>query len=344
MRLLIICQKVDVNDDLLGFFIDWIREFAKKTEKVYVVCLFKGEPPAGGLPDNVAVFSLGKERGVSRIARWFKFYKILFKLLPKFDLIFSHMCPIYAIAASPVRLLGKKNTLWYAHGSVNPILKLAVIFSDLVFTSSLKGCRVPSKKVKVVGQGINTEVFNIKKVELEFDILTVGRISPSKHIEILIRAVEILNQPDLTIKIIGQEGLPSQKEYFEKLKRLVREKCLEKNIKFLGSVPNKDIARYYQKARLFVNMSTTGSLDKTVLEAMACGIPVLNCNEAYKDVLPKECFYEPGDSEGLAEKIKLFLGAAVRPADYWREIVLRDHSLDKLINKIYETINHHPGL
>jgi len=43
MKLLIVTQKVDINDDVLGFFHDWIKEFAKNCEKVTVICLGKGE-------------------------------------------------------------------------------------------------------------------------------------------------------------------------------------------------------------------------------------------------------------------------------------------------------------
>jgi len=58
MKLLIITQKVDMNDDVLGFMHGWINEFAKHCEKITVICLQKGEHE---LSDNVKVLSLGKE-------------------------------------------------------------------------------------------------------------------------------------------------------------------------------------------------------------------------------------------------------------------------------------------
>lgn len=356
MRLLIICQKVDEQDDLLGFFIGWIREFAKKAEKVYVICLGKGEYH---LPENVEVFSLGKERGVSRLGRWINFYKELFKIIFKIDVVFSHMCPIYAVAASPVRLLGKKNTMWYAHGSVNLTLKLAIWLSNIVFTSSTKGCRIKSDKVRIVGQGIDTNLFSFSYTDgPRYSFLTVGRISPAKGYETLIEAVEMTVKeygPDTLVRVIGKEGMPSQKPYFEKLKQLIKDKGLEKNFYFLGSVPNKDMAQHYQKARLFVNMSTTGSLDKTVFEAMACGTPAITCNEAYneiyknekyKDVLGDRFLFKPGDAKDLAKKmVTLITAGQVVPPNILREIVTENHSLDKLIDKIYgEIIRRYPGL
>lgn len=59
MRLLIVTQKVDRDDDLLGFFHQWICEFAKHCDFVTVICLEKGEY---ALPANVRILSLGKER------------------------------------------------------------------------------------------------------------------------------------------------------------------------------------------------------------------------------------------------------------------------------------------
>src|SRR3989344_8687589 len=59
MRLLIVTQKIDRDDDLLGFFHQWICEFARHCESVTVICLEKGEY---ALPANVRVLSLGKER------------------------------------------------------------------------------------------------------------------------------------------------------------------------------------------------------------------------------------------------------------------------------------------
>lgn len=43
MNLLIITQKIDQNDDVLGFFHRWVEEFSKYCELVIVICLQKGE-------------------------------------------------------------------------------------------------------------------------------------------------------------------------------------------------------------------------------------------------------------------------------------------------------------
>ena len=63
MRLLFITQKVDKDDDVLGVYHEWIAGLAEKLEKVSVICLYRGRVE---LPDNVSVYSLGKEEIANR--------------------------------------------------------------------------------------------------------------------------------------------------------------------------------------------------------------------------------------------------------------------------------------
>jgi len=62
LKILYITQKVDYQDDLLGAVHAYIASLAKQAERLYVVCLFKGE---ARLPANCQVFSLGKEKDLA---------------------------------------------------------------------------------------------------------------------------------------------------------------------------------------------------------------------------------------------------------------------------------------
>ena len=94
MRLLIITQKVDKKDSILGFFHDWLLEFSKHQEKIIVLCLEKGDYK---LPSNVSVFSLGKERSISKIRMLFNFYRLISSKRKDYDKVFVHMNPIYIV-------------------------------------------------------------------------------------------------------------------------------------------------------------------------------------------------------------------------------------------------------
>jgi hypothetical protein len=63
MRVLMITQKVDLDDDILGFTHTWVNKLAEKVERLYVLALAVGRH---SLRDNVELFSMGKERGNSR--------------------------------------------------------------------------------------------------------------------------------------------------------------------------------------------------------------------------------------------------------------------------------------
>ncbi|MDO8559053.1 MAG: hypothetical protein Q7R84_01860, partial [bacterium] len=94
MKLLIITQKVDINDDISGFFHRWIEKFSEKFDSLNVICLQKGEY---SLPSNVRVFSLGKENGKSRISELNNFYKYIWRLRKDCDAVFVHMNPVYVV-------------------------------------------------------------------------------------------------------------------------------------------------------------------------------------------------------------------------------------------------------
>ena len=384
MKLLILTQKADINDDVLGFMHGWIKEFSKHCESVIVVCLQKGEYD---LPDNIKVLSLGKEEKnnfqffplqrdhakavaifpasagprqgggnfqlLNKIKYFLNFFKYIWQERKNYDTVFVHMNKEYVILGGFLwRILGKKIGLWYAHGHAPFSLKIAEKLAHIIFTSTKSGFRLPSKKVNIVGQGIDIDKFKIESLKLKVNdklkIITVGRISPVKDYETLIKAIELLKKEniDLQVDIIGGAGLSEQEKYLSDLKKIVLEKKLDNVINFVGAVPNKDIINYLQSANLFVNMSSTGSLDKAMVEAMACELPILTCNEAMKDVLGEFqdlLMYDKGDYKGLAQKINMIKGMEVSEIENLgkklREIVENNHSQEGLIKKIINVLN-----
>lgn len=352
VKLLIITQKVDLNDDVLGFMHGWIAEFAKQCEQVTVICLAKG---AFELPANAKILSLGKENGRSKIKYLINFYKYIWRERKNYDAVFIHMNQQYAILGAPFwKLFNKKIGLWYAHGHVPASLKIAEKLVDIIFTSTKSGCRLVSRKIKIVGQGIDLSKFKVEslsagetgsnlKVGNRNKIISIGRISPSKDYGTLIKAVEILKNKGvaLTVEIIGGPAVEADKKYLFELREMAKAKNLDEIINFVGPVANKDIVGYLESAGLFVNMGLTGSLDKAILEAMATGIPILSCNESFKEVLGdfKEILmYPKGDFEILARKIQFISGLAEEKyfslGAALRKIVATGHSLPGLVMKI----------
>lgn len=350
MTLLFITRKIDKNDVLAGFTYQWVKKFAGKVGALNVICLEKGD--IFGLPETVKIFSLGKEHGAGKVQKFWNFQKYAFQLVKKSDGIFCHQNPIYTILIAPwAKLHGKKIITWYTHGKVSFQLRLVNLLADVILTASPESFRLKSKKVIVTGHGIDVDFFrptsvtSYKLQATSYKILSIGRISPVKNYETLIEAVNILvnekNLKNIKADIIGAPGLKTQEEYLERLKKEVENKNLKDYISFLGPKPYPELPRYYQGCDLFVNLSGTGSVDKAVLEAMACGKIVLTSNEAFVDILKDkgaDLIVKPKSADDLAQKILAMaslddntrkeLGAKLR------EEVVKNHNLDKLAEKI----------
>lgn len=340
MKLLVVAQKVDINDDNLGSFHGWLEKLSGLAD----LCVIANSVGKHDLPDNVKVFSLGKEKGAGRFLKILKYQWFLLKMIPGSDGVFFHMCPEYVIGAGLwPKIFGKKTLLWYTHKSVNFKLKLAEKLVDKIFTASRESFRLASKKAEVTGHGIDMGKFknqNPKRKSGELRILTAGRITPVKNYELLIEAAEILKGGkknnddrglDFKIRIAGKPVLKQDEGYFKKLKDMIEKKGLSDKIKFVGSIPNRDMAEFYQSGDLFVNFSDTGSLDKAVLEAMACGLMVLTSNEAFRTILSDKYFAD-NDYQDIARKIIRLSGENADAG--LREYVAGSHNVENLAKKI----------
>lgn len=270
MRLLVITQTVDKDDPVLGFFHRWLEAFSAEFDRVEVICLREGRH---ALPANVRIHTLGKEKGAGRLLYIARFCKHLWKLRRAYDAVFVHMNPEYlALAGAWWRLAGKRAGLWYTHKSVDFKLRAAELWADVVFTASKESFRLPSKKLRVMGHGIDAGFWTPDETVFRGPILlSVGRLMRAKRHDLAIRAAK---EEGVPLRVAG-EG-PER----ERLAALARE--LGANVAFLGAQSEESLRDEYRRAARLVHRSETGSLDKVVLEAAACGCPVDSTDPAIR--------------------------------------------------------------
>jgi glycosyltransferase involved in cell wall biosynthesis len=270
MRLLICTQAVDPYDSVLGFFVRWIEEFAERCEHVTVICLRKGNLQ---MPDNVEVIALGTQWRLMRVVEFLAFVIGRHK---EYDTVLVHMNPEYLVVAGLVwRVMRKRIGLWYTHRVVNIKLRVATFFAHSIFTASGESFRLFSNKVHVTGHGIDTSFFKPdKNIIRSGDWLSVGRLMKTKRHDLSIRAASVAHA---LLRVVG-EG-PER----EKLEVLAQE--VGARVVFVGGVRQEELLREYQTASVLVHTSETGSLDKVVLEALACDCPVVTTSTAI-DTLP----------------------------------------------------------
>lgn len=343
MKLLICTQAVDQNHPILGFFIGWIEEFAKHFEEVHVICLQKGFYE---LPQNVFVYSLGKEEGENKLVQLLKFYRyfshVFFKV--KVDFVFFHMGAIYNILAAPfflVRKLYKTSFYWWkTHGTINTLGKIALLFVDRVYTASAKSFHVNTAKKHVVGHAVETAT-QMPRTKTENNtpvVLFVGRVTPVKKIEVLIEAIALFTTKGMhcAVRIVG---LTPDALYEKKLRDLIATQHLENEITFVGPLKHNELDIEFKHADIVVNPSETGGIDKVVLEAMSHGVPVVALDDTYGELLaPFGLSISKQDPNLYVEKIEYILmhkESAKDMSSRLQKVVTEGHSLSTITKRIF---------
>ncbi|MBI4119957.1 MAG: glycosyltransferase family 4 protein [Parcubacteria group bacterium] len=353
-KLLFITQKVDKDDDVLGVYHRWIEELSKKADKISVVCLYKGRSE---LPGNVRVFSLGKEilsdadsrgwrRGFTRIKYILRFYKYIWGLRKECDSVFVHMNPIYIVLGGLFwKALGKKVLLWYNHPLGNLTARFGIALADKVFCTSRYSFSAKYRGTEIMPVGVDTSFFEPmpEVVKKRNRILYLGRISPIKKIGVLIDAVKMLEIQglDFELWVVGSPASPQDKRYEIEIKKTTAGLFLKGKVVFKSAVPHHEAPKIYNSAGVFVNLTPTGSFDKTILEAMACETPVLVANRTMEQYLPKKlqqlCLFQEDNAGELCGRLEqlfeLSYGERQKMSQELRDIVTKQHSMDSLIER-----------
>lgn len=346
MRLLMTTQAVDLDHPILGFTHTWINTLARYVKQLHVVTLVAGRHH---LVDNVVLHAYGPPGAThNKLSRHWFYHGCFWRLIlgGQADAVFIHMIPRWAIAAAPyTKLRGIPLVLWYTHCSSSWQLRLAHHLIDQVVTASPESYPLwGSAKVKVLGHGIDTELFqpNFRDPDEVFRVLSVGRLSPSKQHDVLIEAVRILIQEkglkNLKMRIVGGPANAQDEIYRQKLHSLVKDYALENYVTFVGPLPYEAVVGEYQHTDLFVNLSHTNSLDKVVLEAMACGVLVVTSNPAFDSLLHEQWLVYHGDYVSLARLIEKM--TKMEPSQRrilglnLREIVRQEHNVDLLAKRL----------
>lgn len=228
----------------------------------------------------------------------------------------------------------------YTAGYNNPLyrfkidrpIKYAAIHSDTIIVPSQatksalinQGWDVDRKKIEVVYEGVNTTFMktgdsDINSVRDNYEIgkapylLFVSTIQPRKNVPNIIEAFSKVikeNEKFNNTKLVlagkfgwnFEESLNSPKKYE-----------IEKNIMFLGRVPDNDLPALFSGAKGYINMSFEEGFGLPLLEAMSCEAPCLVSNIPAFDEVGSgfPVFSDPNNIDSIKEGIKHILSGGV---------------------------------
>jgi glycosyltransferase involved in cell wall biosynthesis len=142
-----------------------------------------------------------------------------------------------------------------------------VLFANSAFTGreTVELLGVPERRVRVAPPGIDAH-FSAGGERTDLGrryVLTVATLEPRKNLGTLLQAFALLGQDDLTLAVVGAEGWGEQPA-------LDRPGILR-----FGYVDDDDLARLYRGASVFAYPSRFEGFGLPVIEAMACGAPVV---------------------------------------------------------------------
>ncbi|MDP6380104.1 MAG: glycosyltransferase [Phycisphaerae bacterium] len=135
-------------------------------------------------------------------------------------------------------------------------------------------------------------------------IASVGVLIPLKGYKYLLEALARVRQNrDVVLTIIGGGELRGP------LEEMARDLDISDAVTFAGQVTwGPDLFAYLDNAHLFVMPTLTEGLPRAVIEAMARGLPAISTDVGgIPELLQKQCLAQPGDSQGLAERIERFV-------------------------------------
>jgi glycosyltransferase involved in cell wall biosynthesis len=174
--------------------------------------------------------------------------------------------------------------------------------------------QVPLDKIDVVLPGVDplfrplpeTEVAAFRRREHlpQQVILHVGTLQPHKNIPMLLEALARLARPEIALILAGGKGWLYQ-DIFNRVAQL----GLQKQVRFTGYIADEDLPLWYNSASILAFPSVYEGFGMPVVEAMACGTPVV---AAKSSSIPEACgeaalYFNPENVGALTDRLSAIL-------------------------------------
>lgn len=202
----------------------------------------------------------------------------------------------------------------------------------------------PGFDIKIINNGVDTDFFfpSVEKQNDPFVFLFAGRFCEQKNLGILLKAFSKINCKYKETRLILLGDGPSRKS----LENLAESLNVSNSIRWVNWCSKEKLRSYYQTSHCFINPSINEGMSNAVLEAMACGLPVLggDCIGNREIIFNGEngFLFNPQNSTELSERMRLFVedrNCGRQMGEKGREICRERFSWPALTDQLISLIN-----
>ncbi len=258
-------------------------------------------------PHNAKIIDINCPAKKSMLGKIFNVFKrayILKKIKKeyKFDIVIGFMfsaCIVNILSRTTEKIISSVRNYMSAYGMSRLLYlqehfiaekaDLVVAISEMVRNDLIKNFRVTPNKIVTIYNPCDTDrliEYSKRNIDYYFDpnqfyFISVGRLVRQKGQWDLIKAMSIFSKKYSNAKLLILGTGCFEKE----LKKLSKDLGINKNVEFLGFQNNPYV--FLAKSNVFILTSLHEGLGNVILEAMACGIPVIStdCYAGPREIL-----------------------------------------------------------
>ena len=186
-----------------------------------------------------------------------------------------------------------------------------------------------NNEILKINNGVDiTDIKRTNVHKADINLLIISRLVIQKNINIVIEAMELLDNKNVKLSIIGEGG------EFNKLEGVIHELNLQNRVQLLGKIDNNKISQFLLTADIFIQASDYEGLPHSVLEAINYEVPILStevggCKDLLNDGERGFIIPIPPDKKIIAENIIYIINnqdEATKRADAAKVFISKEYS------------------
>ena len=222
-------------------------------------------------------------------------------VLHSWDYKSNYLEPLSCRFSGVKYLYTKKNNAWSKRWMLKSLLSNHIAYDNPEMKKRFFDSFLFRKKITFIPHGLDIQVFRpLEKIGHQtFNIGCIGNIGTNKNQLFIVEALVDLPE-NVVLHLYGNE----EKEYRNILDELIFKSNLKERVQFHGFIDNKALPEIFRNLDLFVLASFQEGMPVSILEALACGVPVLSSDSGggAKYLLDSENIFSLKSTNELVEK------------------------------------------